>query len=79
LEFGTTGLHQPFGVMMKKGTMFGRPLCEWLDAGESTAKRYTMFLARIPADSEGVENVRAENGSLVITIRTKTGTRDISL
>jgi hypothetical protein len=79
LEFGTTGLHQPFGVMMKKGILFGRPLCEWLDAGESTVKSYTMFLAKIPPDCKGVENVRAEGNSLIVTISTNTDAREISL
>lgn len=77
LEFGTTGLHQPFGVLIRKGTMFGRPLYEYLDAGETIVKSYTLFLADIPKDCTGVENVGIKNGSIIITIRTATGLRDI--
>ena len=79
IEFGTTGLHQPFDVLLEKGTMFGRPLYEYLDANESTVKSYTMFLAGIPKDCTGVDNVGVRNGSIVITIRTVAGTSEIIL
>ena len=79
LEFGTTGLHQPVSVLLKKGTMFGRPLYEYIDANESTVKSYTMFLADIPKDCTGVDNVGVKDGSIVITIRTAAGTSEIVL
>ena len=39
LEFGTTGLHQPFGVLVKEGSILGRPLLHWLDAVSSCQTR----------------------------------------
>ena len=54
LEFGTTGLHQPFPVLTKKATIYGRPLYAFLDAGESQTRSYKMFLAKVPQSFTGV-------------------------
>ena len=62
LEFGTTGLHQPFPVLVKKGTILGRPLYAFLDAGESQTRSYWMFLTRVTASFSGASNV-TRNGS----------------
>ena len=35
IEFGTTGLHEPFGVLLEKNTVFGRKIWEYIDAGEN--------------------------------------------
>ena len=64
LEFGTTGLHQPFPVLVKKGRIFDRPLYAYLDAGESEARSYACFLFRIPQDYKGVARVTYANGRL---------------
>lgn len=69
LEFGTTGLHQPYPVLMEKGRIFGRRLFSYLDAGESHTRSYAAFLARLPAGSAGVERVALEGGRLVVTER----------
>ena len=69
LEFGTTGLHQPYPVLVKKGRIFGRPLYDFLDAGQSATKTYWMFLARIPVGFGGAESVRMVNGEIVISPR----------
>jgi hypothetical protein len=66
IEFGTTGLHQPFDVLVRKGTIFERPIFSYLDAGETVTKSYLAFLARIPRDYEGVERVTYEPGRLTI-------------
>lgn len=60
LEFGTTGLHQPFPVLARQGRLWGRPLFEHLDAGETLVRSYVVFLVRIPADFRGVETVGLE-------------------
>ena len=77
IEFGTTGLHRPFGILLEKHTMFGRPLYEYLDAGESVVKTYTMFLAEIPSGCLGVTHVVEDKGKITITIMTDGGTSDI--
>lgn len=69
LEFGTTGLHQPFGVLLEKGRIFGRALFAYLDAGESASRSYAAFLFPIPKDYQGVAEVRYENGRIIVIER----------
>jgi hypothetical protein len=69
LEFGTTGLHQPFGVLLEKGTIFGRKLVTYLDAGASTTRTYMAFLAATPANWQGVQNVTYKAGVVTVTER----------
>ena len=64
LEFGTTGLHQPFPILVKKGRIFNRPLYAYIDAGESEARSYACFLFRIPQDYKGVARLTYVNGRL---------------
>ena len=71
LEFGSTGLHQPFPVLVKKREIFGRQLFEFLDAEEDTTKSYGCFLSKIPEDYLGVDKVMIEGNSLVIVEREK--------
>lgn len=66
LEFGTTGLHQPFGVLAAKGKIFGRPLYTYLDAGESQTRSYAVFLAKIPPDFQGAARVSYDGKQAVI-------------
>ena len=69
LEFGTTGLHQPFPVLIKKGRIFDRPLLDFLDAGETHTRSYVAFLAKVPAAFAGVHRVERRGGEIVITER----------
>ena len=64
LEFGTTGLHQPFPILVKKGRIFDRPLYAYIDAGETQTRSYACFLFRIPQDYKGVARVKYINGQL---------------
>ena len=57
LEFGTTGLHQPFPTLVKKGSIFERPLLDYLDAAESKTRTYVAFLVKAPRDFAGVGDV----------------------
>jgi hypothetical protein len=66
LEFGTTGLHQPYPVLVAKGRIFGLPLYTHLDAGEGATRSYAMFLQRTPAGFEGVRRVTYADGRLVV-------------
>jgi hypothetical protein len=66
MEFGTTGLHQPFGALIRKGSIFGRPLFEYLDSGQTATKSYVLFLAKVPSGFAGVRDVRLQNGDIVI-------------
>jgi len=81
LEFGTTGLHQPFPILVQKGRIFGRPLLEFLDANQSVTKSYAVFLAPIPVDFSGTETIQVdpENHRLIIKEQGKGPERDIVL
>lgn len=69
LEFGTTGLHQPYPVLTKKGRIFGRPLVAFIDATETQARSYQVFLTRVPAGSTGIASVQRKGGDWVVTTR----------
>ena len=79
LEFGTTGLHQPFPILVKKGRIWDRPLFAYLDAGETTARSYLAFLCKIPKDFAGVEsitiNVANPNTHARLILRERGGAR----
>jgi len=66
LEFGSTGLHQPFPTLVQVGRLWDRPLFEFLDAGETRTKTYWMFLARIPTDFRGVQRIEFDGSRLVM-------------
>jgi hypothetical protein len=57
LEFGTTGLHQPFPVLVSKGPIFGRAIYAYLDASATQKRSYAGFLFRIPRDYRGVAKI----------------------
>ena len=76
MEFGTTGLHEPFPVVAKKGKIFGRNIYEFIDANEVMSKSFTGFLARIPGDYKGVENIEIKNSLFTIKEKSRTS-RDI--
>jgi hypothetical protein len=69
LEFGSTGLHQPFPALVKKGFIFGRPLVQFIDTGEGQTRSYVGFLAEIPENYQGVDDLVYENGELTLIER----------
>ncbi len=77
MEFGTTGLHEPFPVAAKKGRIFDRNIFGIIDAGEVISKSFTTFLAKIPADYQGVETIEISNSALIIREKNTTP-RDIT-
>ena len=54
LEFGTTGLFQPYPILASKMKIFDRPLLAWIDAKETISREYLVFLSPAPADFRGV-------------------------
>jgi hypothetical protein len=79
LEFGTTGLHQPFGVLLEKGRIFGRPIYAYLDADDSATRSYAAFLFPIPSDYRGVAEVRYEAGRITVIERTGGQNRELTM
>lgn len=67
LEFGT----QPFDVShrdtVEMGKLFDTPTFRWLPAKSKIGTRYLMFYTRVPAGFTQVDDVRQENGELIIT------------
>ena len=79
LEFGTTGLHQPFTAIFEKQKIFGRSLFTHLDAGASTTKSYTAFLTKIPQDFKGVADVSYRAETLVVKEVGEKNAREITI
>jgi len=69
LEFGTTGLHQPFPVLIGIPRIFGRPTFTYLDAGESATRQYAAFLIKVPRDFAGVDRLVYRDGRIVLQER----------
>jgi hypothetical protein len=69
LEFGTTGLHQPFPVLVRKGRIFGRSLYVHIDTGEKQSRSYAAFLFSIPNDYRGVQTVTYAEGRITLQER----------
>lgn len=76
MEFGTTGLHETFPVVAKKGKIFDRNIYAFIDANEVVSKSFTAFLAKIPEDYSGVEGIEVGGGSIVIKEKNR-ASRDI--
>jgi hypothetical protein len=79
LEFGTTGLHQPFDVIESVDSIFNQQLCEYLEPNESVTKFYIAFLAAIPSDYKGVQEVAYSNDNIKIVEYGAEPARDINI
>jgi hypothetical protein len=76
MEFGTTGLHEPFPVIAKKGKIFDSNIYDFIDANEVISKSFKVFLAKIPGDYKGVDDIEISNS--ILTIKEKNSiSRDI--
>lgn len=77
LEFGTTGLHQPFPILSRHPRIFDLPTSQYIDAGETQTRSYGLFLARVPADFRGVASLALEGTKLVA--KERDGGRTVTL
>lgn len=68
LEFGTTGMHQPFPVMLASGNtrIFNEPVLEYIDAGATISKTYTCFLCRVDYSIDDIGPVLLTNDELLV-------------
>ena len=64
LEFGTTGLHQSYPVIMQQRTIFNTPIYSYIDSMEKVQKSYIAFLAMIPEDFKGVDTINWQDGHI---------------
>jgi hypothetical protein len=66
MEFGTQPYDVPRRQTVTEGTMFGAPTYRWLPAKSKIGSRFLLFYTRTPEGMQGVDDVRLENGQLVI-------------
>lgn len=69
LEFGTTGLHQPFPIISRHPRLLDLPTFACIDAGESQKRRYACFLLKVPDGFQGVQDVSLDGGKVVLVER----------
>ena len=79
LEFGTTGLHQPFAQLTRVGLIWDRPVMEHLDAGESRSRSYTIYIIPIPDNFSGVDGVMVSGPKLILRERRTDSPRSLEL
>jgi len=77
LEFGTTGLHQPFDVIESIDSIFSQQLSEHIAPNETISKSYIAFLAAIPNDYKGVEEITYQDNKIKIVEYDADPIRDI--
>lgn len=67
LEFGTTGLHQPFDVLARHPAIFDLSTYKHIDAEETQTYRYVTFLVEVPDDFGGVSGINLEGEVLTVS------------
>ena len=70
MEFGT----QPFDVSRREivslGSMFGTPTYRWLPAKSKITTRFIIFYTRVPEGLKKVDDVRLEDGHIIVEDQT---------
>ena len=79
LEFGTTGLHQPYAELVRVGRILGRSIYEYIDANETVEKSYIAFLVKIPHEFQGIAEINYNDGRLELIERRDRNPRIFSL
>jgi len=79
LEFGTTGYHQPFPVLVKTNRILDQTLYSYIDADQTVERSYAVFLMEIPNDFQGVENITINDQKLKLVERRDSKPRTIVL
>lgn len=65
LEFGTTGLGQPYKILAENNvTFFGRNSFEYIDAGQTVKKSWICFMALVGEDFAKVESLLLQEHQL---------------
>ncbi|QEC66666.1 hypothetical protein FRZ67_04885 [Panacibacter ginsenosidivorans] len=79
LEFGTTGLHQPFQKIIENNNLevFNEPTVAYIDAGEQVTKEYACFLFPGGNNFRGIEQIEINDG--VITAVEKDSGKHIDI
>ncbi len=69
LEFGNTGLHQPFKNIIANNQLelFGEKTVSWIDAGETVTREYVSFLYQVDKAFKGVDKLMIKDKMLCFT------------
>lgn len=66
LEFSTQPFDVPRREVVQLNSMFGSPVYRWLPARSRIESRFLMFYGRTPEEMHKIDDVRLENGQIVI-------------
>jgi hypothetical protein len=66
LEFGTLPFDLPRRQVIEQNSMWGTPLYRWLPAKSKVSSRVLVFYTRVPTGMMNVDDVRIEDGAIVI-------------
>jgi hypothetical protein len=69
MEFGTQPYDVPRQEAIATGTMFGAPTFRWLPAKGAIESHFLLFYSQAPQQMEKIDDVRIENGTIVIEDR----------
>jgi hypothetical protein len=69
MEFGTQPYDLPRREILTDGPMFGTPVHRWLPAKSKIESHFLLFYTRVPEGFQHVDDVRLENGRIVIEDR----------
>jgi hypothetical protein len=69
MEFGTQPYDVPRHDAIEMGSMFGAPTFRWLPAKGAIESHFLLFYARTPEKMGKIDDVRIENGTIVIEDR----------
>jgi hypothetical protein len=69
MEFGTQPFDVPRREAISTGTMFDTPTYRWLPAKSKITTRFVVFYTHVPEGVQKVDDVRIENGQIIIEDR----------
>lgn len=69
MEFGTQPYDLPRRQIMTDGPMFATPVYRWLPAKSKIESHFLLFYTRVPEGFQHVDDVKLENGRIVIQDR----------
>lgn len=69
IEFGTTPFAEGLKRSVNRASLFGVPTFRWIGAREKAKTSFLLFLAEIPPDFAGVEDVSVREAAIEITER----------
>jgi hypothetical protein len=66
LEFGTTGVHQPFARLVMRPKILSEPNFDYIEPDECIQKKFLCFFCQAPVGAHGVSGVEWAHGTLTV-------------